>query len=115
MPENQTTAVLSEKLANLLDKQEVLAGRLESIAEKLDELLAGNAKMEARIAVLEARNGHKLETLTEGAHQVDKRLIRLEDARDSYAWSVGRAIDWTAKIVIGLALSWLIYKIGLRP
>lgn len=93
--------LIEEKMKNLNAKQDEIMKVLENININLQGAMN-------RLLIIETKNGNKVEELT-------IRINKLEQDNHSIMVFGGKVLDSLIKIIVGLVLAYLLFKIGLSP
>ena len=90
------------------------SAQLDRIEQKLDQLAEQYSSLHARLSVLEARNGTKVEDLSQANHAMDLRLVRVEDqaSRSLKGWQL--VLDSAIKVAGVILAAALVAKLGLK-
>ena len=95
--------------------QETLQQGQKDITDRLDAIQHGLHAMDVRLSILEAKNGHKIDEVSDELVVIDKRLIKLEDYQQVKKASWDRIIDALYKVAVALVGAYLIFKLGFKP
>ena len=97
--------VIEEKMKNLNLKQDEIIDKLDKLTDDVQSALQ-------RIAIIETKNGNKIEVLSDAYHATNLRIAKLEADSSSMFLIASKIADSAIKFLLAIGIAFLLYKTG---
>ncbi len=112
LPELQQTL---DNLGRLDERTIILAAAMDKATDRLERLSESLDKIDARLIVIESRNGHKQEALSLKQDALTDRVSELEFSTKHNAKQFAFWADVVFKVIATVAAAFVVFKLGLGP